>query len=192
MQFNNLILVKVTPFKGTSTPDKNGKMPIMLQCVAGRMPNRQVRSGTVAENAGFILGKTYLAQVRFNGTDLAYGEDYDFLPIDELHGMDIISAQERLGPPEIVVIEKPEGFANTYERKGDAIESLRTKRAKEGLYKPAIQSTSTDHRTADSVKDGTTVTGANDQQRNLKPEDLEKNIDESLRATKKEDSTKLA
>lgn len=172
--FNEMIVVSVTNFSGTTTPDKNGKSSVMLQCIAGKMPNRNVLSGTVAERAGFEVGKTYLVQCRERGYDQVFGTDFTFVKIQELtSGLDIIKATKELGAPEIITIGRPEGFENAYERKGDAVESLQTVRQKAGLYEPAIQGTGrTDHRTAKVVRDGSSVTGARDQQLNLTPEDL--------------------
>lgn len=65
-----------------------------------------------------------------------------------------------------------EGFEQAYERKGDAVESLKTRRIKEGLYEPALHNVSVEHETAKEVIQGTTITEASDMQKNLTPEDL--------------------
>lgn len=152
-----MIVVSVTPFSGTSTPDKNNKFPVMLQCIAGKMPNRNVLSGTVAERTGIEIGRTYLMQVREVGTDKLFGQDFNFVKIRELMtGEDIARTAKELGKPEIILISRPEGFEDHYERKGDAIESLRTKREKEGLYISAVPR-SIDHDTAAKVFAGTST-----------------------------------
>lgn len=172
--FNEMIVVSVTPFSGTTTPDKNGKMPVMLQCIAGRMPNRNVLSGTVAERAGFEVGRTYVAQVRQRGTDSVFGEDFTFLMVKELTtGKDIAETVEKIGPVDIMLVDKPNGFESTYHRKGDAVEGLQTKRAKDGNYEFAISRVVT-HNTAKKLIAGSTITGATEEQLNLSPEDLEK------------------
>lgn len=167
-----MIVVTVTPFSGTTTADKNGRYPVMLQCIAGTMPNRNVLSGTVADRAGIEVGKTYLMQVRESGNDLAFGQDFTFTKIKELvSGHDIAQTVKDIGSPRIVAISRPEGFDKVYQRKGDAVEGNRTKRIKEGLYEPAILSkTAADHETARNIKDGTSV----ESQVNLTPKDLEK------------------
>lgn len=168
---NEMIVVTVTPFSGTTTPDKNGRYPVMLQCIGGTMPNRNVLSGTVADRAGIEVGKTYLMQVREAGTDLAYGQDFTFTKIKELtSGHDIAQTVKDIGSPRILTISRPENFDKVYQRKGDAVEGNRTKRIKEGYYEPAIQSRSADHETAKNIKDGTSV----ESQVNLTPKDLEK------------------
>lgn len=155
---NELIVVAVTPFSGTSTPDKNGEFPVMLQCVAGKMPNRNVMSGTVAKRAGIEVGKTYLMQVREQGFDKVFGTDFSFIKVKELeNGTDIAEVVLKLGPPEIFKVERPEGFEETYVRKGDAVESNRTKRIKEGEYVPLTPTSITNHETAKTVKDGTST-----------------------------------
>lgn len=153
--FNEKIVVTVTPFSGTSTTDKNGKEAVMLQCIAGKMPNRNVIAGTVAERMGIKVGLTYLMQVREAGYDQEFGRDFTFLPIRELStGTDIIDTCRNLTEPEIVTIPRPEGYEEHYTRKGDAVESERTKRIHEGKYIPANRS-SYDHTTAKDVKKGT-------------------------------------
>lgn len=155
--FNEMIVVAVTPFSGTSTPDKNGENPVMLQCIAGRMPNRNVMSGTVAKRTGIEIGKTYLMNVREQGIDQQFGQDFTFVKIKELlNGTDIIQASKELGEAIILEIKRPEGFEDNYQRKSDAIESLRTKRIKEGLYKP-IQTQNINHSTAKEVKEGSST-----------------------------------
>lgn len=171
--FNEKIVGTVTQFSGTSTPDKNGNYPVMIQCIAGKMPNRNVLSGTVAERAGFELGKTYLMQVRQAGTDKVFGDDFNFVKITELKsGLDIIQASKELGDPQIVTIPRPEGFKDAYQRQGDAIISVRTKREREGLYQRAIPSTTSDHSTAREEKEGTSITTARREQVELSPEEL--------------------
>src|SRR6218665_923758 len=120
---NELIVVKVTTYNGTTTLDRNGKAPVMLQCIAGTMPNRNVLSGTVAENAGIEVDKTYLMQVREIGDDREVGRSFNWIVLDELHGTEIIRGQEMLGRPTVVNIPKPEGFEDNYHRKGNAVES---------------------------------------------------------------------
>lgn len=156
--FNELIVVAVTPFSGTSTPDKNGEYPVMLQCIAGKMPNRNVMSGTLAKRAGIEVDKTYLMQVREQGYDKVFGADFSFIKVKELiNGSEIADVVLKLGTAEIFKVERPEGFESTYERKGDAIESGRTKRIREGDYVPLNHSTVANHKTAHVVKDGSTV-----------------------------------
>lgn len=162
MLFNEMIVVAVTPFSGTDSSDKNGENPVMLQCIAGKMPNRNVLSGTVAQRAGFEVGKTYLVNVRKNGTDKIFGEDFAFIKVKELvTGKDIIESVKDLGSAQILTIERPEEFvASGYERKTNAIEGLRTKRIKEGLYVPANARVDYQHESAPEIKDGTSATDA--------------------------------
>lgn len=156
--FNTMIVAAVTGFSGTTTPDKNGNFPVMLQCIAGQMPNRNVLSGTVAERAGFEVGKTYLVNVREVGYDEVFGPDYTYIKIAELStGLDIVRAAKELGEAKITYVQRPEGFEEHYQRRGNAVESYRSKRIREGLYKPSIQTTIADHRTASEVREGSSV-----------------------------------
>jgi hypothetical protein len=156
---NTMIVASVTNFSGTTTPDKNGAVPVMLQCIAGTMPNRNVLSGTVAQRAGFEVGKTYLVNVRETGYDDIFGPDFTFVKVMELKsGLDIVQSSIQLGEPRILYVQRPEGFDEHYQRKGDAVESNRTVRMREGLYHPTVQTTvNQGHRTAREVKDGTSV-----------------------------------
>lgn len=155
---NTMIVAAVTNFSGTTTPDKNGETPVMLQCIAGTMPNRNVLSGTVARRAGLEVGRTYLVNVRETGFDDLFGPDYTFIKIMELTtGLDIVRAAKELGDARIMYVLRPEGFSQSYERKGDAVESSRTKRIREGHYHPSVPTTVIHHETAARVVDGTSV-----------------------------------
>lgn len=171
--FNEMIVVAVTPFSGSTSTDKNGKAPVMLQCIAGKMPNRNVMSGTVAERAGIEIGKTYLMQVREQGYDKVFGPDYTFIKIKELFtGADVAQTVKELSSPMVFTVERPKGFEEVYHRKTNAVEGLRNKRIHDGNYEPVSQSTSTDHDTADKVIQGSSITG--DKRTELTPEDLAK------------------
>jgi hypothetical protein len=154
-----MIVASVTNFSGTSTPDKNGAVPVMLQCIAGTMPNRNVLSGTVAQRAGLEVGRTYLLNVRETGYDVIFGPDFTFIKVMELKsGLDIVQSAMQLGEPRILFVERPEGFEQHYQRKGDAVESNRTVRMREGLYRPVIPTTTGQgHQTAREVREGTSV-----------------------------------
>jgi hypothetical protein len=155
---NTMIVAAITNFSGTTTPDKNGEAPVMLQCIAGTMPNRNVLSGTVARRAGLEIGRTYLVNVRETGFDDLYGPDYTFIKIMELtNGLDIVRAAKEIGDARIMFVLRPEGFSDSYRRKGNAIESSRTKRIREGHYHPSIPTTVIHHETATEVVDGTSV-----------------------------------
>ena len=155
---NTMIVAAVTNFSGTTTPDKNGAVPVMLQCVAGQMPNRNVLSGTVAERAGFEVGKTYLVNVRETGYDEVFGPDYTFVKVKELTtGLDIVQSAMALGEARILYVQRPEGFEQHYQRTGDAVESNRTKRIQQGLYRPTAFTTVGGHETAKEVRSGTSV-----------------------------------
>lgn len=158
MALNTMIVAAVTNFSGTTTPDKNGAPPVMLQCIAGSMPNRNVLAGTVAQRAGFEIGKTYLVNVRETGYDDIFGPDFTFVKVMELKsGLDIVQASKELGTPQILYVQRPEGFEQHYQRRGDAVESNRTRRMREGLYHPSIQTTVGGHETAREVREGTSV-----------------------------------
>ncbi len=169
--FNETIVVSVTPFSGSTTPDKNGESSVMLQCLAGRMPNRNVLSGTVAARMGIEVGKSYLMNVRESGFDKQFGADFTFTKIKELEsGLDIAKTIKELGKAEVLTIERPEGYEKTYQRKGNAVEGLKTKRIKEGQYEPA-SNRSYSHDTAKEIVDGSSATGKKNPNQGLSAED---------------------
>lgn len=159
--FNEMIVVSATPFSGTSSPDKNGKFPVMLQCIAGKMPNRNVLSGTVAERAGIEIGRTYLMQVRETGFDKVFGPDFTFVKVKELTtGKDIIDACKELSKPEVLTVQRPAGYEDVYRRKTSAVEGIRNTRIKSGDYIPAVNSSSFEHETATRIVEGSSNKGA--------------------------------
>jgi hypothetical protein len=155
--FNEIIVGVITKYSGTEDSDKTGENPIMIQCMAGKMPNRNVLSGTVAIRAGLEVGKTYLINVREAGTDKQFGQDFTWLKMQEITSpLDIIDAKDKLGDPEIIEIPRPEGYEDSYTRKTNAVEGNRTKRIKEGNYVP-VTNRSYSHVTAPEVVQGSST-----------------------------------
>lgn len=94
MKKSGFAIVKVTEFKGeNASPDKNGSLPMYLHPVAGEIPNRNVLSGTVASQQGFVENKTYLAQWSLGDVDPQYGQQVNWNNIsgDPLSAMEVIS-----------------------------------------------------------------------------------------------------
>lgn len=100
MAFNSLVIVTVNYFTNGAL-DKNGKQPVILTVVAGKAPNRTVLSGTVAESAGFEVGKSYLANCRETAPDEQYGRQFRWTKISEATVMDVIEGTKMLGEPQI-------------------------------------------------------------------------------------------
>lgn len=106
--FNELAVVAITGFSGGG-PDKNGLPSVMLNAVAGKIPNRNVRAGTIAQNKAVHIGESYLVQFRETQPDPQFGRQFDFLVLKaNLSIKDIIEARAELGEGEAVPIEKPE------------------------------------------------------------------------------------
>lgn len=184
--FNETIVVTITDFSGTTTPDKNGLMPVMLQCIAGTMPNRNVLSGTVAERTGFEVGKTYLANVREAGYDDDFGDDYTFIKVAEItSALDIVRATKELGAPRIQFIDKPEGFELNYIRKGDAVEGARAARIRSGRYHPLQENGNRNHFTAEEITTGTSVNSGGVLISNLPDGEKKQSLIEKIRARQK-------
>ena len=104
MSFNSLCIVSVNTFsKGNA--DKNGLLPVILNVIAGKSPNRTVLSGTVAEMNGFETGKTYLASVReVEAND--YGRQFVWAKLKEVSAVEIVEAASKMSKAEIFSIER--------------------------------------------------------------------------------------
>lgn len=94
--------------------DKNGLMPVIITNVAGKCPNRNVLSGTIAQNLEIETGKTYLFQVRETKTSEKYGRQFAYTSLKELGAMEIVNAAQGLGKAEMVdVTAKVEDESST-------------------------------------------------------------------------------
>ena len=98
--FNSIIIATVGSFN-QGNPDKNGKNPVILSVIGGVAPNRTVLSGTVAETAGFEVGKTYLTQVRETDQDPQYGRRFTFTKMKEMDALEIISGVKLIGNAQV-------------------------------------------------------------------------------------------
>ena len=111
--FTSMIIASVNPFTQGEV-DKNGKAPVILNVVAGKCPNRNVLSGTIAESMGIETGKTYLLSVREGEPDPTYGRRFVYSNLKALDALEIVSAAPTIGPAEIFdvnttskTVEKP-------------------------------------------------------------------------------------
>ena len=96
---NEKIAVTVKTFQGNA--DKNGMEPVYLNVLAGKCPNRNVLSGTIAEREGLEVGKSYLMQVREIEAN-EYGRQFTFSKIGELSALDVLDIEARLSSPVII------------------------------------------------------------------------------------------
>lgn len=116
MLFENLVVVAAGSYNGsTERPaeaDKNGKMPIYLNVLAGKAPNRTTISGTVAERANIEVGNSYLVQCKETEPDEEYGRQFNWNVVSKLNVLEILQAKQTVGKVEIfdaaeVEIEEP-------------------------------------------------------------------------------------
>jgi len=67
MKEYGLAVVSVSDYNNNnplqSVIDRNGKQSVILTSVAGRIPNKNVLTGTVAESAKIVAGEMCLVQV---------------------------------------------------------------------------------------------------------------------------------
>ena len=116
-KFNGMIVASVNAFtKGEA--DKNGKNPVILNVIAGKCPNRNVLSGTVAENIGLELGKTYLMSVREGEPDATYGRQFVYSKLSELKGVEIIQTAKEVGPSSVFDIAAEHSSEETVANSG--------------------------------------------------------------------------
>ena len=107
MNFSNIVIATAQPF-ASGTPDKNGLDPIILNVVAGKFPNRNVMSGSVACGQKAMedptaphlveVGKTYLFQCREIESSEEHGRQFVWNPLKELGAMEIVEASLKIGP----------------------------------------------------------------------------------------------
>lgn len=104
--FNGMIVASVNAFtKEGKAFDKNGNQNVILNIVAGRCPNRNVISGTVAQNIGIEIGKTYLFSVTEGQEDPQYGRQFVYNKLKELTAMEIVTAAKEMDKAEIFQLE---------------------------------------------------------------------------------------
>ena len=94
-----LAIVAVSFYRGeNSGADVNGLMPVYLNPICGIIPDRNVLSGTIARNAGFEEGKSYLAKWTRLEDDAEYGVQYGWTKVNEITDpLAIINAEAQLG-----------------------------------------------------------------------------------------------
>ena len=103
MAFQSLVLVNVAVFNGKA--DKNGEQPILLNVLAGKAPNRNVISGTVAKRNNFVVGKMYIVQITEGKEDATYGRQFNHNIISEVAVTEMFGAIQGLGQPAIFNVE---------------------------------------------------------------------------------------
>ena len=110
--FNSIVVASVSQLRiGTTlksgktvSADSNGKAPYILNVVAGKFPNRNILSGTVAEGDSLKLesGKTYLLQVRETETT-EFGRQFTLTKIQDItSALEIAKACTELGTAELI------------------------------------------------------------------------------------------
>jgi len=104
--FTSIIVATASQFQGEA--DKNGKSPVFLNIISGKCPNRNVLSGTVAENIGLEIGKSYLLQVREIEADTTYGRRFTYAKLAEMGALEILQAQSLAGKAELFDAGKAE------------------------------------------------------------------------------------
>lgn len=102
--FSEIAVVTVSETNTTSdnspfrVSDVDGLAPVILTCIAGTIPNRNVLSGTVANSAKMEAGKTYLVQCTEQAYDPQYGRRFNFVNMQEMSSaLEIVKIQKELG-----------------------------------------------------------------------------------------------
>lgn len=100
--FQEISAITVTSWN-TEKLDKHDKSPVLLKCLAGKMPNKAVISGTIAERSNFELNKSYLVQITETETN-EYGRNFQFTNLGLLSALDILQVKKELGAATILEV----------------------------------------------------------------------------------------
>ena len=89
-------VVRVNNFTGKDgviSQDKNGKNPVYLTYISGsQLPEKaRVLSGTIAENLGLEVGKSYIVNTEAGEVHPDYGQQYSHTVVAEMQASDLIS-----------------------------------------------------------------------------------------------------
>lgn len=111
-RLNTRFLATVSAFTGSAeqpaSPDKNGKMPVILTVVAGQCPNKRIIAGTLAERGGMEIGEAYLFQATEEEPDVEYGRQFNFTAVKKANLMEIIQGGQLLGPAALLDVTTEE------------------------------------------------------------------------------------
>lgn len=114
MKFSGLVIASISAFRGDN--DKNGKAPIFMNILGGKAPNKAlVWSGTIAENVGLELGKTYLIQIRETDGTEEYGRGFNISKVAEMSALEVLQAEKLVGKAEVfaaTAVETPQHQVN--------------------------------------------------------------------------------
>ena len=95
--------------------DKKGKPSVWLTCLSGKMPNRNILAGSIAESEGIEAGESYMLSVQEKESSPEYGRQFNFTFLKKLSFIELIQAtgpDKPLGEPEVfsvdAVVEQPQ------------------------------------------------------------------------------------
>lgn len=132
--FNEVLIVRPDYFKETGgivTTDKNGKMNVFLQPIAGQIPNKaMVVAGSVAISSGICLpdgkiaGKLQMVLVNETAPDPEYGRQFSVTVLDsDVPATSILEYRSKLGAANVLDVNPKE---NATDEASDAKPSLNT------------------------------------------------------------------
>jgi len=87
--------------------DKNGEMPVILDVVAGKCPNKRVLSGTVADRAGMESGKAYLMKAEEIEEDPENGRQFRYISFEDIVFSELLEAMSHFGAPQTIDVLEP-------------------------------------------------------------------------------------
>lgn len=88
------------------TKNVNGVMPLIMTPLAGRLPNRNVIDGTVAEVIGIEAGKTYVVKTIEGKETKEWGRTFTFKVIKEIDAIDAVDYELKIGIGQLVDVPK--------------------------------------------------------------------------------------
>lgn len=120
--FNEVLIVRPDYFKeqgGIVTTDKNGKMNVFLQPIAGQIPNKaMVIAGSVAISSGICLpdgkiaGKLQMVLVNETAPDAEFGRQFSVTVLDsDVPATSILDYRARLGAANVLDVSPKENGA---------------------------------------------------------------------------------
>ncbi len=99
--FSSTAIVIVNKFNNAETD------AVILNVLAGKLPNRTVLNTEFAESNGFELGKRYLVTCTEGERHPQFGRQFSFLNGGEVSTMDTLQAIPILGAAEVFKVGKP-------------------------------------------------------------------------------------
>ena len=110
---NSIVAVNATAFmKKDRTHDNNGNQNLFLNPIAGKIPNKTlVISGTIANQLGIELGKSYLLGINEGKPSDIFGRQFSVTNLGGLSPLDMLKVVNELGNAVVIDVTTAAGPA---------------------------------------------------------------------------------